>query len=199
MRLLGLRSVCRKKKRTRKKKLSAEYAAENILSRNFTAKKQNKKWLTDVTEFKYGTGEKVYLCAILDIYGRNIASFSLGKRNNIALVFEVFKQVFQRYPDAHPLVHSDRGAQYTSYAFRKRMKEAGACQSMSRPGKCLDNAPMESFWGTLKSEMYYPYHFNEYSQLCQAVSKYIYFYNHERYQRKLGCMTPMEFLAAKHK
>lgn len=199
MRILDLRSVCRKKKRTRKKKLSSEYLAENILNRNFTAKKQNEKWLTDVTEFKCGTGEKVYLCAILDIYGRNIAGFSLGKRNNIALVFEAFEQAFQRYPDAHPLVHSDRGAQYTSYAFRKRMKEAGACQSMSRPGKCLDNAPMEGFWGTLKSEMYYLHHFNEYSQLCQAVSKYIHFYNCKRYQKKLGCMTPMEFLAAKLK
>ena len=80
---------------------------------------------------------------------------ALGQRNNIALVFEAFEQVFQRYPDARPLVHSDRGTQYTSRAFQKRMKEAGICQSMSRPGKCLDNAPMEVLGGILKSEMYY--------------------------------------------
>lgn len=84
------------------------------------------------------------MCAILDLYGRNIAGFALGQRNNIALVFEVFEQAFQRYPDACPLSHSDRGTQYTSRAFRKRMKEVGICQSMSRPGKCLDNAPMGS-------------------------------------------------------
>ena len=149
MRILDLRSVCRRKKRTRRKKLPAEYLAENILDRCFTAKEPNEKWLTDVTEFKYGTGGKAYLCAILDLYGRNIAGFALGQRNNIALVFEVFEQAFQRYPDACPLSHSDRGTQYTSRAFRKRMKEVGICQSMSRPGKCLDYAPMEGFWGIL--------------------------------------------------
>lgn len=136
------------------------------------------------------------MCAVLDLYGRNIVGFSTGQRNNIALVFEAFERVFRQYPDAHPLVHSDRGAQYTSHAFQKRVKEAKGYQSMSRPGKCLDNAPMEGFWGTLKSEMYYLHHFEEYSQLCEAVAAYIYFYNHERYQRKLGCMTPMEFLAS---
>ena len=82
---------------------------KNILGRDFKSKEQNEKWLTDVTEFKYGTGGKVYLCAILDLYGRNIAGFSLGQKNNISLVFEAFDQAFQRYPDACPMVHSDRG------------------------------------------------------------------------------------------
>ena len=85
MRILDLRSVCRRKKRTRRKKLPVEYLAENILDRSFTAKNPNEKWLTDVTEFKYGTGGKVYLCAILDLYGRNIAGFSLGQRKTIPL------------------------------------------------------------------------------------------------------------------
>ena len=143
MRLLDLRSVCRRRKRTRRKKLPAEYLAENVLDRDFKSKEQNEKWLTDVTEFKYGTGGKVYLCAILNLYGRNIAGFSLGRKNSISLVFEAFDQAFQRYPDACPTVHSDRGAQYTSHAFRTRMKETGIRQSMSRPGKCLDNALME--------------------------------------------------------
>ena len=70
---------------------------------------------------------------------------------------------------------------------------------MSRPGKCLDNAPMEGFWGILKTEMYYPRHFEEYSELCEAIVAYINFYNNERYQKKLGCMTPMEFLAVRGK
>ena len=196
MQLLDLRSVCRRRKRTRRKKLPAGYLAENILGRDFKSKEQNEKWLTDVTEFKYGTGGKVYLCAILDLYGRNIAGFSLGQKYNISLVFEAFYQAFQRYPDACPMVHSDRGTQYTGHAFRKRMKEAGICQSMSRPGKCLDNAPMEGFWGILKSEMYYLYHFGEYDQLCNAITDYIHYYNCERCQRVPDCMTPMEFLAA---
>lgn len=113
MRILDLGSVCRRKKRTRRKKLPAE----NILDRSFTAKAPHEKRLTDVTEFKCGTGGKVYLCAILDLYGRNIAGFALGQRNNVALVFEAFEQAFQQYPDARSLVHSDPGTQYTSRAF----------------------------------------------------------------------------------
>lgn len=104
MRILYFCSVCRGEKRTYRKKLPAEYLAENILDRSFTAKEPNEKWLTDVTEFEYGAGEKVYLCAILDLYGRNIVGFALSQRNNVALVFEAFEQAFQRYPDVCPLV-----------------------------------------------------------------------------------------------
>ena len=199
MHILGLRSVCRKKKRKSRKKAPAQYVAENILSREFTAGRQNEKWLTDITEFKYGAGEKAYLSAVLDLYGRNIVAFSLGRRNNTALVFETFDQAFQRYPDARPLVHSDRGVQYTSRSFRKKMQQIGIYQSMSRPGKCLDNAPMEGFWGILKSEMYYLRHFDDYDELCTAVSEYIDFYNNHRYQKNLGCMTPLEFIQSLHK
>ena len=196
MRVLGLHSVCRRKKHCCKKKAPAEYVAENILSREFTACRPNEKWVTDITEFKYGDGHKAYLSAILDLYSRNIVSFSLSRKNDTALVLDTFDQAFQRYPDCKPLVHSDRGSQYTSHAFRKKMEQKGVCQSMSRPGKCLDNAPMEGFWGILKSEMYYLHHFDEYSQLYEAVAAYIYFYSHERYQKRLKCMTPVEFLAA---
>ena len=86
MRQLGLHSVCRKKKHRRKKKPAAAYIAENILNREFTACGQNEKWLTDVTEFKCNDGHKVYLCAVLDLYGRNIVSFSLSRKNNTALI-----------------------------------------------------------------------------------------------------------------
>ena len=199
MRILGLRSVCRRKKWPSRKKAPAEYVRENVLNREFTSEKQNEKWLTDVTEFKYGAGGKAYLSAVLDLYGRNIVAFSLGQRNDTALVFETFEQAFQRYPDARPLLHSDRGAQYTSRTFQKKMKQAGIRQSMSRPGKCLDNAPMEGFWGILKSEMYYLRHFDDYDTLCAAISEYINFYNNYRYQKNLGCMTPAEFIQCKDK
>ena len=76
MRVLGLRSVCRKKKRRYQKKTPAEYAAENILNREFSSDRQNEKWVTDITELKYGSGSKAYLSAVLDLYGRNIVGFS---------------------------------------------------------------------------------------------------------------------------
>ena len=194
MSALGLRSVCRRKKRRRPKKTSAEYIEENILNREFSACGPNEKWLTDVTELKYGVGGKAYLSAILDLYGKNIVAFSLGHSNNNVLVFESFDQALRQCPDARPLLHSDRGTQYTSRSFRQRMKRAGIRQSMSRVGCCLDNAPMEGFWGILKSEMYYPNRFDDYDSLYEAVSEYIYFYNHVRYQKNLGCMTPAEFI-----
>ena len=108
--------------------------------------------MTVVTEFKYGSISKAYLSAVPDLYGRNIVVFSLSRRNNTPLVLDTFEQAFQKYPDAKPLLHSDRGVQYTSRSFRKEMKRAGVCQSMSRVGRCLDNAPMEGFWGILKTE-----------------------------------------------
>ena len=199
MRVLGLRSVCRKKKRRYQKKTPAEYTAENILNREFSSDRQNEKWVTDITELKYGSSSKAYLSAVLDLYGRNIVAFSLSRRNNTPLVLDTFEQAFQKYPDAKPLLHSDRGVQYTSRSFRKEMKRAGVCQSMSRVGRCLDNAPMEGFWGILKTEMYYLYHFEDYETLRKTICAYIDFYNNDRYQKKLGCMTPAEFIAASAK
>lgn len=119
MRVLGLRSVCRKKRRKHKKKTPAEYITENVLNREFSSGRQNEKWLTDITELKYGTGKKAYLSAILDLYGRNIVAFSLSRRNNTSLVLESFRRAFLKYPDAKPLLHSDRGVQYTSRSFQK--------------------------------------------------------------------------------
>ncbi len=199
MRVLGLRSVCRRKKHQRKKKTPADYIAENTLNREFTACRPNEKWLTDITEFQYGDGRKAYLSAILDLYGRNIVSFSVSRKNDTTLVLDTFERALLQCCDGRLLIHSDRGTQYTSYAFRKRMKQERICQSMSRPGKCLDNAPMEGFWGILKTEMYYLRHFDEYDELCDAIAAYINFYNNERYQKNLGCMTPAEFLQSGNK
>lgn len=90
MRVPGLRPVRRKKKRWYKKKALTEYAAENILNREFSSEQQNEKWVTNMTEFKYGFGSKVYLSAVLDLYGRNTAAFSLSRRNNTPLVLDTF-------------------------------------------------------------------------------------------------------------
>lgn len=192
--ILGLRSVCRRKSSRRKKKTLDEYTAENLLNREFSADKQNEKWLTDVTEFKYGSSGKAYLSAILDLHGKIVPAFSLSRTNNTALVLKTLEQALEKQPGAKPMLHSDRGSQYTSHAFHKKLKQAGICHSMSRPGKCLDNAPMEGFWGILKTEMYYPNHFDDYDSLYKAICNYIDFYNNRRYQRNLGGMTPAEFV-----
>ena len=137
---------------------STQYIVDNVLNREFHATVPNEKWLTDVTEFKWYEGvevRKVYLSAILDLYDRRIVSFAIGDRNDNPLVFKTFDMAVKATPDAHPLFHSDRGCQYTSRTFHHKLEKAGMAQSMSRVAKCIDNGPMEEFWGILKRERYY--------------------------------------------
>lgn len=191
--LVGLKSVIRRK-RPAYQRSTPEVTAENILNREFTAKKPNEKWLTDVTEMKYGrSGEKLYLSAILDLKGRDIVSFAVGKHNNNQLVFDTFALAVEKHPDAKPLFHSDRGFQYTSKIFRAKLDAAGMTQSMSRVGRCIDNGPMEGFWSILKCEMYHLRRFVDYDSLAGAIEGFIHFYNHQRRQRNLQRLAPVDY------
>ena len=191
--IVGLLAVIRRK-RPAYQRSSPEVTAENILNREFTAKTVNEKWCTDVTEMKYGSeGEKAYLSAILDLKGKDIVSFAIGKHNNNQLVFDTFDLAVQKYPDAHPLLHSDRGYQYTSKQFKAKLEKQNIQQSMSRVGRCIDNGPMEGFWSILKCEMYYLNHFESYGELVEAVERFIYYYNHQRRQHKLNCLPPATY------
>jgi len=172
-----------------------QYIAENVLNREFTAEKPNEKWLTDVTEFKWYEGiekHKVYLSAILDLYDRRIVSFVIRDHNDNPLVFDTFDAAVVANPDAHPLFHSDRGYQYTNRIFHEKLEAAGMLQSMSRVGKCIDNGPMEGFWGILKRERYYGKRFQSREELVEMIEEYIFYYNNRRLQRNLGVLTPME-------
>jgi transposase InsO family protein len=173
-----------------------QFIAENILNREFTADKPNEKWLTDVTEFKWYDEDKekhkIYLSAILDLYDRRIVSYSIGNNNDNLLVFDTFDQAIAANPGATPLCHSDRGYQYTSRTFHSKLEAVGMTQSMSRVAKCIDNGPMEGFWGILKRERYYGKRFNSREELMAMIENYIYYYNNERYQRRFGVLTPIE-------
>ena len=191
--IVGLLAVIRRK-RPAYKRSTPEVTAENELNRKFTATAVNEKWCTDVTEMKYGSeGGKAYLSAILDLKGRDIVSFAIGKHNNNQLVFDTFDLAIQKYPDAHPLFHSDRGFQYTNKQFKAKLDKQQMKQSMSRVGRCIDNGPMEGFWGILKCEMYYLNHFETYEELVEAIEKFIHYYNHQRRQRKLNCLPPATY------
>jgi len=192
MKILHLQSICRKK-RKRYVHSTPEITAENILNRKFTADAFGEKWLTDVTEMKYGLEQKAYLSAILDLGDKSIVAFVLGHSNNNELVFTTFEMARKEYPDVTPLFHSDRGFQYTNKVFHKKLVGAGMTQSMSRVSRCIDNGPMEAFWGMMKSEMYYLNKFRSYDELEAAVKEYIGYYNNHRYQKRLNCMTPIEY------
>ena len=172
-----------------------QHLAENLLDRQFYAEKPNEKWLTDVTEFKWYEGtevHKIYLSAILDLYDRRIVSYVIGERNDNPLVFKTFDKAVKANPGAHPLFHSDRGFQYTNRTFHHKLMQAGMTQSMSRVAHCIDNGPMEGFWGILKRERYYGRRFTSKKELVQMIKHYIHYYNTRRVQRNLGVLTPME-------
>lgn len=195
MQILQLKSVTRIKKKTYIPS-TPQFTSKNILNRNFHAEKPNEKWLTDVTEFKYYVGttvKKLYLSAILDLYDRRIVAYKIGDINNNELVFNNFDEAIRLNPDAHPIFHSDRGFQYTSKKFHQKLVDAGMIQSMSRVGRCIDNGPMEGFWGILKSEMYYLRKFTSKFELIKSITDYITYYNTRRYQIRLCCMSPMEY------
>ncbi|RFB09083.1 IS3 family transposase [Bacillus sp. HNG] len=194
MKVAGIQSVIRQKKK-RYKHSTPQHVADNVLNREFTAEKPNQKWVTDVTEFKYGTSKKAYLSAIRDLYDGSIVSYVLGHSNNNKLVFKTLDQATKLLDGEHPLIHSDRGFQYTSHGFKRKIAKAEMPQSMSRVGRCIDNGPMESFWGTLKCEKYYLRKYETFKELSKAIDEYIYFYNHNRYQKRLNGLSPMEYRA----
>ena len=172
-----------------------QYVAENVLNRDFHADKPDEKWLTDVTEFKWYEGiekHKIYLSAILDLYDRRIVAFVIRDSNDNPLVYDTFDAAVAANPDAHPIFHSDRGFQYTNRTFHTKLEAAGMTQSMSRVAHCIDNGPMEGFWGILKRERYYGRRFTDRESLVRMIEEYIDYYNSKRLQRNLGVLTPLE-------
>ena len=200
-----MRRICRKlqikstikynRKGCTKSEKDPQFTAENVLDRRFHAEKPNEKWVTDVTEFRWYEGSethKVYLSAILDLCDRRIVSYVLRDSNDNKLVFDTFDIAVAENPDAKPIFHSDRGFQYTNRVFHQKLVDQGMIQSMSRVAHCLDNGPMEGFWGIMKREWYYGNSFRSREELVQMIENYILYYNHERVQRNLGILTPME-------
>ena len=191
-------------------KLGKEYGIEASIIRRWGHKyetfgedgleKQNADLCNYSAEFK----KKI----VLEYLGGNITSQDLAakykihapstvctwiKQYNNPLVFDTFDKAVATNPGATPLLHSDRGYQYTSKAFRRRILAAGMTQSMSRVARCIDNGPMEGFWGLMKREMYYGKKYKTKEELMLAIEKYIDYYTNKRVQRNLGVLTPLEF------
>lgn len=174
------------------------YTAENILNREFHADHPNEKWVTDVSEFKYGSHSdeqkgKIYLSVILDLCDRRPVAYAYSHHNDNDLVFITFDKAVEANPGAKPLFHSDRGYQYTSKDFRQKIVKAEMTQSMSRVAHCIDNGPMEGFWGIMKREMYYTKKFKTEEELITAIESYLDYYTTKRVQRNLDVLTPMEY------
>ena len=167
--------------------------APNHLQRDFGADQPNEKWVTDVTEFKVNN-RKLYLSPVMDLYNREIVSYEIAERPLPTMIESMLTKAFDRLgPSERPMLHSDQGWQYRMPAFRKRLQENGLVQSMSRRGNCLDNAAMESFFGTLKCELFYLNAFESVETLKGALHEYIDYYNADRIKLGLGGLSPIEY------
>lgn len=192
MRALGLQSKVRIK-RYRSYKGEIGKTAPNRLQRDFSAKKPNEKWVTDVTEFKV-KGEKLYLSPVMDLYNGEIIAYETSRRPELPLVINMLKKACKKLSgEQAPQVHSDQGWQYQHISYRQKLKDRGLLQSMSRKGNCLDNAAMESFFGTLKSELFYLKRFESVEELNEDIKTYIRYYNNDRIKLKLKGLSPIQY------
>lgn len=188
---IGLKSLVRPKKyRSYRGQLAA---TSNLLDRQFEAERPNQKWVTDVTEFNV-RGDKLYLSPVMDLYNAEIVAYEMSQRPLFPLVGNMLKKALAKLGGKEaPLLHSDQGWQYQMPAYRRQLSDHGLVQSMSRRGNCLDNAAMESFFGTLKSEFFYLNKFASIEQLQQGLRSYIHYYNHDRLKLKLKGLSPVQY------
>ena len=163
--------------------------------RNFTATKPNEKWTTDVSEFKINAG-KLYLSPILDMYSDDIISYDISTSPNFAQTKRMLDIAFNKYQNLDGLTfHSDQGWQYQMVYYQKELLSRGIKQSFSRKGNCMDNSPMENFFGIMKNEMFYGYEkeFKSLEDLQDAMIKYINYYNNLRINKKRKGLSPIEY------
>ncbi len=169
--------------------------AKNYLKRQFHADKPNKRWLTDITDFKVGD-DKLYLSPILDCYNNEIVSYTLSKRPTYDLVGKMLGRALAKTKvcrDKRLMLHSDQGWHYQMRLFGVVLKQHAIKQSMSRKGDCLDNALMEGFFDTLKCETIYIEKPKTIEGLEKQIYEYMHYYNHERIQLKLKGLSPVKY------
>ena len=193
MRVLKLKGKQRKNGKYHSYKGEIGKVADNLLKRDFTASKPFEKLATDVTEFKV-CNDKVYLSPVMDLYNREIVSYSISLSPNLWQIREMLSGLFAKLPeDARPLFHSDQGWQYQHAEYQRLLKEHNIKQSMSRKGNCMDNGAMENFFGRLKVEMFYGEKFESVNAFIDELKRYIDYYNNERISMKLKGMSPVQY------
>lgn len=184
-----------KPKRKWKSQCESEIIAPNFLNRDFTASKPNEKWVTDITYIQYGS-EVLFLSTIMDLYNNEIVAYKLYNHQQTPLVIDTLEEaLIKRNNPQGIIIHTDQGSVYTSYSYQNYLKKNHLVSSMSRRGNCWDNAVIESFHSNLKTEEFQYYKFNSISNLnvVSKIDHYMFHYNEDRIQEKLGYLTPKEF------
>jgi putative transposase len=191
MRLRGLRAKQTKQYKTTTKRNKSHPAAPNLLKRDFVAKQPNQKWLTDITYIPTQEGW-LYLAAVLDLYSRRIVGWAMLDRMTGDLTMGALKMAIrQRQPGLDLIHHSDQGSQYTDGVYQALLKDCGIQVSMNSVGSWYDNAPMESFFGSLKSEWVNHHVYRTRDEARTDIFYYIEaFYNRRRLHSSLDYLSP---------
>lgn len=187
----GLQATAKRKFKVTTDSRHSYPVAPNLLSRDFTAARPNQVWVTDITYIPTLEGW-LYLAAVMDLYSRQIVGWAMDRTLTRELVIRALKQAIgRRNPPQGLIHHSDRGCQYASHEYQRLLKEHGFLPSMSRKGDCYDNACMESFFHTLKTELIYHQRYRTRSQAKLSIFEYIEaFYNRVRLHSTLGYVSP---------
>jgi transposase InsO family protein len=190
-RKLGLRCKQKRKFKVTTDSRHSLPVAENLLAQQFTVYQPNQVWVSDITYVPTDEGW-LYLAGHKDLFTKEIVGYAMGERLSKNLVSEsLFRAIAAKRPSKGLLHHSDRGSQYCSSEYRQLLAGEGLQVSMSGSGNCFDNAPMESFWGTIKQELIYHRHYRSRQEAKAEITEYIeVFYNRQRIQAKLGYLAP---------
>jgi transposase InsO family protein len=191
---LGLRCTQIRRFTTTTDSTHALPVAENVLAQTFPATRPNETWVTDITYVPTAEGW-LYLAGIKDLFTCEVVGHAMGARVTTDLVSTALRNVVgTKRPRPGLIHHSDRGSQYCAQAYQEQLRQFGMTASMSRKGNCYDNAPMESFWGTLKTELVHHRRYETREQARREISEYIeLFYNRQRRHSRLGNRSPVAF------
>ena len=196
MKVLNLQAKMRQKRKYSSHKGDVGKKAENLIQRQFEGSKTMEKCYTDVTEFAIpASTQKLYLSPVLDGFNSEIIAFNLSCSPNLEQVKTMLEQSFTEKHYENTILHSDQGWQYQHDSYHRFLESKGIQASMSRKGNSPDNGMMESFFGILKSEMFYGYEksFQSLKQLEQAIVDYIDYYNNKRIKVKLKGLSPVQY------
>ena len=197
MRKLGLKGskFSRKSRKYSSYKGNVGKVAKNRINRRFQTNVCHQKLTTDITEFKCSNGVKLYLSPIMDMFNGEILSYGISLRPTLEFAIKPLKEALEIVKDSkyRTTIHSDQGWHYQHKKWVKTLKENKVFQSMSRKGNCLDNSPMENFFGLLKQEMYYGEALCSFEELREKLIEYIDYYNNKRIKQKLAGMSPVQY------
>ena len=191
---LGLRCTQVRRFTTTTESKHALPVAENVLAQTFVATRPNETWVTDITYVPTAEGW-LYLAGIKDLFTCEVVGHAMNARMTTDLVSEALRKALTtKRPGPGLLHHSDRGSQYCAQDYQEQLRQFGLVPSMSRKGNCYDNAPMESFWGTLKNELVHHRRYATRAQARHEIAEYIeLFYNRQRRHSRLGNLSPVAF------